>query len=671
LTRFSKVVAITAVASVFILPAAAEAAPATGSVTVSAGGKGKAAKALRLAGAKVSGVKGARGKGRITLPVRDLSLGPSATAALGGALAFSSKGSSIRLRSLQLSASGSSAAITALSGKKRIAVFSATGPVALGDANLSLAGASLRLTRAGARAVRRALELDRLPAGRFGALDVSAALSATTPPDDPDDPLTDPYADVCNLAVASRTPGSLPGPADPPALSSPVSVTGGSVDWRFKNSFSQYVIGAGGTIVPLAPATMEPDPVPPGPPPAPLFRFPASGEYAPNSADDGSDDQAVIHGSGEIVFCHQPHGFRVTLSNPTITIDGDDSRITVDVDTNHSGVHTPSQRIDLAKLEVSNGPFENGSGTTVTWSDVPVSLTAAGASALGLCNPMNPGPCEYGEGSALAPLTVSAATGAERPWGHTASCPLNPGSSATTSDMPPVPAAPARAPALASALAVSSGTVNWGLRRALRGTVANGGTFSYAGGATGTSANADADLGDAGDYFTWPGGTGYYEASATPGDPGRLVLRANGTVGICQGLVFGDYSVVLSNPEVVLDGGDSRLSFHVATRLGLSWTSGRVDIAEIEIDDDDVVVSTTPGPGPSEQTITWTIPDPGADDAVGGGDDDNDSANSNVKLATGGTSALWLVGNGNPASPYRTAGSPLNALVVTAVVPAP
>jgi len=124
---------------------------------------------------------------------------------------------------------------------------------------------------------------------------------------------------------------------------------------------------------------------------------------------------------------------------------------------------------------------------------------------------------------------------------------------------------------------------------------------------------------------------------------------------------------VLSNPTVIVDGADSRLTMDVSSRFRFSWTSGRVDTASLAIGN--VVVETladTPSVG--QETIRWTFGDPGADNAPGG-DDDTDSTNSSVKLAAGGASGLWLLGSGNPTSPYKTVGTPLNKVVVSIVRP--
>ena len=196
------------------------------------------------------------------------------------------------------------------------------------------------------------------------------------------------------------------------------------------------------------------------------------------------------------------------------------------------------------------------------------------------------------------------------------------------------------------------------MRNSLRATVNSNGVFNLAGGATRSDPS---NMSGPGKFFTWPASTGAYEA----GTPGRLVLNGSGSVGICN--TAHGYGTVLSNPTVVIDGTKSRLVMDVATRLGSSWTSGRVDLTDVATGS--VEKTAVDGPGSGEETITWTFPDLGADTAPGGTGadaDDEDSASSSVKLAAGGTSGLALLGGS-----YKTVGTALNKLSVSIVHPDP
>jgi hypothetical protein len=234
---------------------------------------------------------------------------------------------------------------------------------------------------------------------------------------------------------------------------------------------------------------------------------------------------------------------------------------------------------------------------------------------------------------------------------------------------PSWPAAPSGVPPLPTLTSpdpVGSGGVSWGVRNSLRNTVNGTGVFNLSGGATSSHSIATKQMGGEGKFFTWPAVSGEYEEPVLPTEPGRLVLQSTGTVGICQSQSAQAYGTVLSNPTLVIDGANSRLTMSVSSIFRTSWTSfDSIDVATLAIGA--VQKTTTPGPGPTEETITWTFPDLGTDAAPGGGDDDKDSANSAIELTANGTSGFWLLGNFGPSSPYRTVGTPLNKVSVTIV----
>ncbi len=595
------------------------------------------------------------------LPVTSVEILGATTVQTRGAIKLSSKGQSARLRGLTLQMAGSQTAIRAKLGKQRLIFFRATGKPEIVSSSLKLERAPLSLTGKGAQALQSRLGLDSLAAGKLGSATVDASFSSK-PADEPkaggEQPqprpeskeIVDPFAQQCALKVGSKTTGSATGAAPAPTLNDPAALDGGAVEWGLTESMRYYVVEIShGSLAPIAPAEVLNPPAPA--PQIGSFRFPASsGGYEVGDAADATDDRAVIEGQGTVVLCNSPHGFRVTLSNPTVTIDGGDSRLTVDVDTNIGGVWTPSQRVDLATLDLDGAsPFYNENAQTVTWSDLPVTLTAAGEQALQLCDPNNPGPCEYEEGDQVEPLTVTASTATPVSWPFTSACDF--ASPATASTWPAAPAAPASLPALSSPEAVTSGAINWGLRNSLRATVNSNGVFNLSGGATRSDA---VSMSGAGKFFTWPATGGEYKAGA----PARLVLHGAGSVGLCN--TAHGFGTVLANPAIVIDGSKSRLTMDIASRLGTSWTSGRVDVASLATGG--MTVVTTPGPGAGEETITWTFADPGADNAPGGGDDDTDSANSSTKLTAAGGAALGLLGLSTP-------GTALNAVTVSIVHP--
>jgi Htaa len=639
--------AITAVAA-----APASAAPAAGTAKIV------------LSGSQSDGKLGNR---QASLPVSDLDLfveGASATTR--GTLNLRNGKRTARLRRFELEAGGKETAISAKLGKARLTFFRASGNLTVAGASATLRNAKLSLTGKGAARLGDRLGLEELKAGEVGRFSLDAevvpapASQATPPTGKPTAPaVVDPYAAQCGLPATSEAQGSVTPAAPAPALSGAPSLSEGTIGWGFRLSFREYVATiAGGSATALAPATLVP------PPPTPVqvgaFEFPASaGKYLANTSDPG-DDQAVIDGEGEAVFCafHKGQGFRVTLSNPSVIIDGEDSRLVVDVSTNMTGEITPAQRVDVATIEPGDAEVDyDGGPRTVSWEAVPTELTQEGLDAMQLCNPKAPS-CVYNAGDALDPLTVEIV----EPWGQAAACDLSGISPmpepTVTPSWPSAPPAPAALPSLTSPLTVDSGTINWGLRNSLRGTIAGTGVFNLLDGAT----KSDAIMAGAGKSFTWPATSGEYE----PGTPGRLVLHAKGTVGLCQIDPAQAYGTVLSDPTLVLDGANSRLVLNVSTLFRSSWTSfGPIDAVSLEIGK--VEVASTAGPGAGKETTTWTFPDPGANNTPGGGDDDTDSANSAAKLTAAGTSGFWLLGNFGPTSPYRTVGTGLNKVVVSVV----
>jgi hypothetical protein len=659
--RRASAAASLALAAAAMTAAPAGAAPATGTAKI-----------------VLSGSQGDRklGKRRVSLPVTDLDLFVGgASARTRGTLKLRNGKRTARLRRFELEAGGKATAISARLGKARLTFFRASGNLTIAEGAATLRNARLSLTGKGAAKLRRRLGLDELRAGEIGrfSLDATPEPTAATPAPPPAAPpagkpatpsVVDPYAAQCGLPATSEAQGDVTPAAPAPALSGAPSLSAGTIGWGFRLSFREYVATiAGGSATAIAPATL----VPPPPTPAQVgtFEFPAgAGKYLANTSDPG-DDQAVIDGQGEAVFCalHKGNGFRITLSNPTVIIDGGDSRLVADVATNMTGAITPAQRVDVATIEPSDAEVAyDGGPRAVSWDGMATELTQDGLDAMQLCNPKAPS-CVYNAGDALDPLTVEIV----EPWGGAAACDLSNISPmpepTVTPSWPATPAAPVALPALTSPLSIDSGAINWGVRNALRGTINGTGEFNLLDGATASHSVDPKDMSGAGKFFTWPATSGQYE----PGAPGRLVLHAKGTVGLCQTHAAQAYGTVISDPTLVLDGANSRLVLSVSTLFRSSWTSfGPIDAVSLEIAD--VVVTSAPGPGAGEETTTWTFPDPGADDTLGsGGDDDTDSANSAAKLTAAGTSGFWLLGNFGPTSPYRTVGTGLNQVSVSVV----
>lgn len=392
------------------------AAPASASVQVSGSaaitiGTGKPGYFLGKQRARVSGVGPVRTnrKGRITrvvAPVSAVRITPSAVAVRGGVRFSRGKRRAVFTR-LRLNVTPRRTVVTASLGKRRIVLFVARGNAIIDpvESKLNLTSAKLSLSGSAARLIRGRLRMRRLPAGPFGRLSLSAKRSESVP-------VVDPYLEQCGLAATSKRTGAVT-PAGPlPFLTVPLPTDGSAITWAVKSSLNGYINGIG-EIVGLDGATVNRIPGAPLQAPPTGFTFPSvAGQYAANGVE-ATDDQAVINGSGTVVYCNEPHGFRVAISNPTIVIDGANSRIIADLDTNITGEWTPTQRVDFADLNLS-GVTPTTEPGVVTWTDIPTTLSDTGADALRFCDiPIQPGAppsCLYPAGTPFDPITVVATT---------------------------------------------------------------------------------------------------------------------------------------------------------------------------------------------------------------------------------------------------------------------
>lgn len=211
----------------------------------------------------------------------------------------------------------------------------------------------------------------------------------------------DQYNAQCGVPVASVVSNSWPTVSALPTLSGAVAAAGNSIDWGFKATFRGYVFGAppAGSFQALNGASRSP-----GMDPTRGFSYPiADAEYAVNTGV-AEDDQAIVNGTGTGLYCKSGHGFWVSISDPTIVIDGENSRLVATVSQNTYGPsmdqpwQTP-QRIDLADLDLSSVTPTYGTGT-VTWTAIPATVSDEAGSIAG----------SYTSGTELDPITVSLET---------------------------------------------------------------------------------------------------------------------------------------------------------------------------------------------------------------------------------------------------------------------
>ncbi|HET6999404.1 MAG TPA: HtaA domain-containing protein [Solirubrobacterales bacterium] len=643
----------------------AAAAPATGEAVLSfkSDAKGSLTKqGVKLTYSAKAGKTGsAKRIGRsaqvASLPVRELTLGAKTTVRTKGELVLTLKDRAASLGNLILEVGDKSTAIGAKLGKDRVVFFQAKGTPRIDGSSVKLSDAALSLTRAGAKALRSALGLDTLSAGPVGAARIDAKLvaprigspstlapavapvktddgglkPAPEPEPDPDDPYTTqcPVGNVSGGPGFGHPPGTIDAIVPAPTFSPGIAqdVTGSSLEWGFKTSFRSYVLNVGeaGSLQPLdgagatpAGATMAAA--------GSTFDFPvADGTYEPGSAPDHSDDKLVADGSGTVLFCKSGHGFSVVIKSPTIVIDGENSRITADVGTNVKGTWYPFQRADIAELDLAGvEPQLDDGGNTLVWEDIPATLSADGFAATGELYPV---------GEVLDTVTVKTAV--QRPL--LAECAIDAGVGAP----PEVDFTLAALPTLSDPVTGSGGTINWGFRRSLRGTVQSTGSFQLLGGATAGypgnmgGAGTPAPTGGLGKFFRFPISEYAYDAGVAddPADD-RLIATSEATVSFCNPAA-GNYGIVISKPTLVIDGVSSRLVANAYSyrNPSIGWVGGRVDLVAL----DDSTISATEGLG----KVRWgDVPADGNPIengiAVDGGLLTNALANANLAQGAGG-----------------------------------
>jgi|GEM_PF-1909635 len=201
-----------------------------------------------------------------------------------------------------------------------------------------------------------------------------------------------------------------------PVLEPAKAITSGTVDWGVLASWRAYILAnvpppppTNGTIEVTGGATAT------GPlsSPATTYGFPATGGSFERGLY-GAADELALQSQGGVVFKKPGHCIvEVALSNPRVKIDGANSSLTLDAQYDTDGgpphvcnVNLPvvtTDDVTFATLDTSavTPTYSNG-GKTITWSTIPVTLTAAGSAAFG---------AGYKAGQPLDPITVTVTTG--------------------------------------------------------------------------------------------------------------------------------------------------------------------------------------------------------------------------------------------------------------------
>lgn len=178
-----------------------------------------------------------------------------------------------------------------------------------------------------------------------------------------------------------------------PAAAAPVAVEGGSITWGVRDEFRSYLASPaseGGTMTTDGGATQAPGNGP--------FTFPVTG-----GSRDAAAGTVDVTSTGSVHFLAHGGILDMLLSDVRIDIDGATAYLVADmvsrafIDTTTAGPLLTYDDVQLVELDLS-GVTPAVAGSTVTYSNVPTTLTTAGAPAFGGF---------YAAGTAFAPVSFT------------------------------------------------------------------------------------------------------------------------------------------------------------------------------------------------------------------------------------------------------------------------
>ena len=170
----------------------------------------------------------------------------------------------------------------------------------------------------------------------------------------------------------------------------PCTVSDASLVWGFKETFRAYIDGsiANGEWTTDGGASYE----------TPMFTW--AGGTGGADLEEGVLD---VQYSGAVRFTGHGGALDTTIADPRVVVDGDRAVLLLDVTgTTQAGEAVQASAVEFAELDLSD-VASTREGDTVTWAEVPSTLTAAGAEAFGT----------YPEGESLDPLTIVATVDAD------------------------------------------------------------------------------------------------------------------------------------------------------------------------------------------------------------------------------------------------------------------
>ncbi|MDO8210484.1 HtaA domain-containing protein [Conexibacter sp. CPCC 206217] len=341
--RLGATLALTALAAV-ALPAAASAKP-TGATKIEL--KGAAATALAAQDVRISAQKPAQANARrIVLPVVGGTVASGATLRNGGSVSFRTRVDrrtrTVKLTGWQTKIGSGGSKVSAKLGGRRLTIFTIATPkrrVALDRSSKTarLNGGSVRLTPAGAKALRTGLALRALTAGPLGSATVAAKLdggtsgggtdTGRTPTPGGGGGTTTPGGGGTTPTPSPGDPRATPITDEPPVLAVPptaVPIVSATITWWVRDSFIRYIETGEGTTVSAGAIKGSPvegpdhvcSDVPANPGPLVYsFTFPFRSGWV-----DAASGAAAIYGSGAVRFGYRSHTIDMIVRDPELEL---------------------------------------------------------------------------------------------------------------------------------------------------------------------------------------------------------------------------------------------------------------------------------------------------------------------------------------------------------------
>lgn len=346
--------ALTAAGAVLLVGAPAAQAEDT---TIVLGGP--AARSLADHGVRIAAVKPAKAVRRgIALPTGAVTVsGATATVEQRGGLRLRAGRRAVTLTAIQVRVGARSTLSAAIDGERRtVATIDAPGNRHSVQASGAYVTESpLRLTGATVELLRRELRRPRLGGGRLGTLDLEATTSLGSTTDIPGAP-------SAPTVTGPPTPGGATLTARP---SSAVAISGGTARWSPRTSWLGYLESGGEPASATAPASID----------GTTYTLPISGGWF-----DAASGKAVVTTAGSTVFRYPSHSIDMVFADWSYDLAGATPKAVATVAAasgSGKALVGTKQPIGLVKLGGA-APSVSADGTTVTWSDVPLTLAAEG-----------------------------------------------------------------------------------------------------------------------------------------------------------------------------------------------------------------------------------------------------------------------------------------------------